>query len=196
MSTTRRFLPIRTYSDAWLQRHRETHARHAVFGTHRHPYLRETIERLARATTGEERPSLLDYGCGKGVFLREMRQSGQFRHVMGYDPAVDAFRQRPAQVYDIVLCLDVLDQTEDEFVEPLIEDVAQFAGRLAVFDVITVQVPELAHLNPRSAETWGELIGRRMVIDEMIVRAATEQELREGACPERVIVVGSPSRAS
>lgn len=196
MSTTRRFRPIRTYSDAWLQRHRETHARHAVFGTHRHPYLRKTIERLARATTGEERPSLLDYGCGKGVFLREMRQSGQFRHVMGYDPAVDAFRQRPAQVYDIVLCLDVLDQTEDEFVEPLIEDVAQFAGRFAVFDVITVQVPELAHLNPRSAETWGELIGRRMVIDEMIVRAATEQELREGACPERVIVVGSPSRAS
>ncbi|MGH7154764.1 MAG: methyltransferase domain-containing protein [Acetobacteraceae bacterium] len=194
MSPMRRFRPIRTYSDAWLQRHRDTHARHVVFGTHRHPYLRETIQRLAQASMGDERPSLLDYGCGKGVFLREMQQSGQFRYAMGYDPAVDAFRQRPAQVYDIVLCLDVLDQTEDEFVEPVIEDVAQFVGRFAVFDVITVQTPELAHLDPRSAEAWGEMIGRWMSVDEVIVRAATAEELREGACPERVIVIGSPSR--
>jgi len=42
-----RIQPIRTYSDAWLDRHRQTHARVPVFGTHRHPYLLETTRPLA-----------------------------------------------------------------------------------------------------------------------------------------------------
>jgi SAM-dependent methyltransferase len=186
-----RFRPICTVSESWLQRHRDTHSRHAEFGTHRHPYLHDLINRLAAELMGAEQPSLLDYGCGKGTFLREMSQSGRFRFVRGYDPAVTAFKLRPSQIYDLVVCLDVLDQAEDEFVEPIIEDVAQFAGRLAVFDVITVQTPRLTHLNPRSAATWKAIIGRRMSVEEVIVREATEDELREGACPERTIIVAS-----
>jgi SAM-dependent methyltransferase len=186
-----RFHPIRTFSESWLQRHRDTHSRHAQFGTHRHPYLHDLINRLAAELTGIEQPSLLDYGCGKGTFLREMSQLGRFRFVRGYDPAVTAFKLRPSQIYDLVVCLDVLDQAENEFVEPIIEDVAQFAGRLAVFDVITVQTPRLTHLNPRSAATWQEIIGRRMSVEDVIVREATEDELRQGACPERTIIVAS-----
>jgi SAM-dependent methyltransferase len=190
---TPRFRPIRTYSEAWLDRHRATHATRAVFGTHRHPYLRDTIGGIAAAAgPGTEKPSLLDYGCGKGVFLQEMSRSGWFRYVRGYDPAVEIFKARPAQRYDIVLCLDVLDQIEDEFVTAVIEDVAQFAARYAVFDIITVQTPALAHLNPRSAATWQEIIAAHMRIDEATIRPATPQELAEGACPERVIVIAAP----
>jgi 2-polyprenyl-3-methyl-5-hydroxy-6-metoxy-1,4-benzoquinol methylase len=188
MATPPRVRPIRTYSEAWLDRHRRTHATHAVFGTHRHPYLRDTIARLATAAGGAERPSLLDYGCGKGVLLQEIAASGVFRFVRGYDPAVDAFTARPAQLYDIVLCLDVLDQIEDQFVEPVISDVAQFTRRFALFDVITRQVPALEHLNPRSAEAWRDIIGRHLRIDDVTVRQSTAEELAEGACPERVII--------
>jgi Methyltransferase domain len=186
-----RFRPIRTYSESWLQLHQDTHSRNAEFGTHRHPYLHDLTKEIAAELTAGERPTLLDYGCGKGAFLREMSQSGWFRFARGYDPAVAAFKSRPSQVYDLVVCLDVLDQAEDEFVEPIINDVAQFAGRFAVFDVITVQTPRLSHLNPRPAATWKEIIGQHMAIDEMIVRKATEQELREGACPERAIFIVS-----
>jgi hypothetical protein len=188
----RRFRQIRTYSEPWLQRHRDTHSQHVEFGTHRHPYLHDLMKKIAAEFAGGDRPSLLDYGCGKGAFLGEMSRSGLFRFTRGYDPAVAAFRARPSQVYDLVVCLDVLDQTEDEFVEPIIEDVAQFTGRFAVFDVITVQTPRLSHLNPRSAETWKEILGRHLTIDQMIVRPATEDELRQGACPERTIFVVSP----
>lgn len=194
-ASIQRFRPIRTYNESWIQRHRNTHSRHAEFGTHRHPYLHDLINSVAKELTGAEQPTMLDYGCGKGAFLREMSQSWRFRFVRGYDPAVTAFKQRPSQLYDLVVCLDVLDQAEDEFVEPIIEDVAQFVGRFAVFDVITVQTPALAHLNPRSAATWKEIIGRHMSIDQMIVREATEEELRQGACPERAIIVASqPAR--
>jgi 2-polyprenyl-3-methyl-5-hydroxy-6-metoxy-1,4-benzoquinol methylase len=192
MVTLPQIRPIRTYSEAWLDRHRRTHATQALFGTHRHPYLRDTIARLAFAAAGSERPSLLDYGCGKGVFLREMAQSGLFRYVRGYDPAVDAFKTRPAQLYDIVLCLDVLDQLEDDFVEPVLTDVAQFTRRVALFDVITRQVPTLEHLNPRSAENWQDIIDRRMKVAEVTIRVATPEELAEGACPERMIISAEP----
>lgn len=185
---------VRTYSEEWLARHRATHAAHAVFGTHRHPYLRDRIADLAAAIGGPERPSLLDYGCGKGVFLAEMARSGLFRYVRGYDPAVDQFKTRPAQGYDLVLCLDVLDQIEDEFVAAVIDDVAQLALRFVLFDVITVQTPALAHLNPRSAAQWRDIIGRELEVVETEVRPASAEELAEGACPERVIVTAASRR--
>lgn len=184
--------PIVTSSESWLERHRATHARHPEFGTHRHPYLLEIIHGMAQELSSAEKPSLLDYGCGKGVFVQEMAATGWFRFARGYDPAVEAFKSRPAQPYDLVICLDVLDQLEDRFVEPVIEDVAQFAGGLALFDVITVQTPALAHLNPRSAREWEALIGARLPLDETIVRPASEEELRAGACPERAILIARP----
>lgn len=181
--------PIVTTSEEWLARHRANHARHPEFGTHRHPYLLEPIDTLAKDLTGLEKPSLLDYGCGKGTFLREMAATGWFRFVRGYDPAVQAFKARPAQQYDLVLCLDVLDQLEDAFVESVIEDVAQYAQRAALFDVITVQTPALAHLKPRSAEQWEKLIGAHMPLERTLIRPASAEELRAGACPERAILI-------
>lgn len=191
------FRPIRTFSDDWLQRHRQTHAAHAAFGTHRHPYLLDTMRQLVAsiAVIDGERPSLLDYGCGKGVFLREMNRSGLFGFVKGYDPAVDAFKPRPSQRYDVVVCLDVLDQLEDAFVEAVIQDVAQFTGRFALFDVITVQTLAFAHLNPRSPETWRQIIELHMRVTEMTMWASTPEELQQGACRERVIIVAEPCSA-
>lgn len=183
---------IVTSSESWLERHRATHARHPEFGTHRHPYLLEIIHAMAQELSSTEKPSLLDYGCGKGVFLNEMAATGWFRFVRGYDPAVQAFKARPAQPYDLVICLDVLDQLEAEYVEPVIEDVAQYTRGLALFDVITVQTPSLAHLDPRPARQWESLIGARLQLDETIVRPSSEEELRAGACPERAILIARP----
>jgi 2-polyprenyl-3-methyl-5-hydroxy-6-metoxy-1,4-benzoquinol methylase len=185
---------IRTYTDAWLQRHRATHQNHPAFGTHRHPYLHDLLRKIAdevKSETGEA-PTLLDYGCGKGAFIAEMSRLGLFRFIRGYDPAIDKFKLRPSQLYDIVVCLDVLDQIEDPFVDPLIEDVAQFTGRLALFNVITVQKPELAHLQPRSAPAWRDAISRAMDVQDLIVRQSLAEEIRTGACPERAIIQARP----
>jgi 2-polyprenyl-3-methyl-5-hydroxy-6-metoxy-1,4-benzoquinol methylase len=184
--------PIVTSSEAWLKRHRDTHAVHRVFGTHRHPYLLEHIEGIVKSLSSAEKPSLLDYGCGKGAFLQEMKQTGWFRFLRGYDPAVDAFKARPAQQYDVVVCLDVLDQLEEPFIGPLIEDVVQFTRCVALFDVITVQTAALAHLNPRSAAVWKELIGSRLRLQQTLVRQAPDEELQQGACPERTILIAAP----
>jgi hypothetical protein len=185
---------IRTFSDAHLQRHRDTHGRHKEFGTHRHPYLHETMRRVGRSlAAGEELPSLLDYGCGKGAFMVEMTRLKLFRYIRGYDPAMPTFSARPTQRYDVVTCLDVLDQLEDAFVEAAIRDVAQFTGRVAMFNVITRQSPQFAHLNPRSGPAWREIIAQRMRVSEMTIRPSTPAEIAQGACPERVIILAEPS---
>lgn len=182
---------IVTSSESWLARHRANHARHPEFGTHRHPYLREPLEALAKRIATPEKPSLLDYGCGKGAFLQDLTATGWFRFTRGYDPAVAAFKARPAQQYDIVLCIDVLDQLEESYVDALIEDVAQYTRCFALFDVITVQTPALAHLEPRSAQDWQQRIGARMRLEQTLIRPATAEELRAGACPERTILIAA-----
>ena len=186
---------IQTYSSSYLRRHRNTHAKHAVFGTHQHHYLRGHIQELVRVLTGAGKvtPNLLDYGCGKGVFLDEMRKLGIFGQAAGYDPAVSRFSNRPDRVFDLVTCLDVLDQVEDEFVPAAIEDVAQFTGSLALFSIITKQSPKFVHLQPRSAAVWDLLIGQQMKVLSNEVRTASAWEIaNEGACPERVIIVAAP----
>jgi 2-polyprenyl-3-methyl-5-hydroxy-6-metoxy-1,4-benzoquinol methylase len=74
---------IRTYSDGYLQRHRDTHASHLAFGTHQHPYLHDALRHPAASLTSKlnEQPSLLDYGCGKGVFISEVARLGLFRYI-------------------------------------------------------------------------------------------------------------------
>jgi hypothetical protein len=189
---------IQTFSDAYLQRHRDTHARHPEFGTHQHPYLHEKMRHLAGilSANADEPPSLLDYGCGKGAFMREMARLKLFRYIRGYDPAIPAFQARPAQSYDLVTCLDVLDQLEDSFVEAAIRDVAQFTGRIALFNVITRQSPQFEHLNPRSGPAWREIISRYMRVSDMTIRPATAEEMAQGACPERVIITAEPRGAT
>ena len=56
--------------------------------------------------------SLLDYGCGNGVFVDFLSQKG-FKQVEGYDPFVEKFRQKPEKQYDVVVLNDVLEHVEE-----------------------------------------------------------------------------------
>jgi 2-polyprenyl-3-methyl-5-hydroxy-6-metoxy-1,4-benzoquinol methylase len=186
--------PIRTIGAAYLNAHRDTHARHASFGTHRHPYLQDTVRHLALAFAGAERrkPSLLDYGCGKGAFIDEMQVLGAFAAIVGFDPAVERFATRPDRRYDIVTCLDVLDQVEDAYVDAVIEDVAQLTGATAVFSIITKQTAAKAHLKSRSALLWHQIIQGRLRVVSTMIRTAAPLEFAQGAAQERAIIVAAP----
>ena len=109
------------------------------YGRHRHDYLPPRIASLARSLATERPTGLhwLDYGCGKGTFLDEIRPLGLFASITGYDPGVKAFGTRPVGPFDLVTCLDVIDVVEPRYRDAAIADVCQLTTGLALFDVMT-----------------------------------------------------------
>jgi tetratricopeptide (TPR) repeat protein len=187
--------PVRvdTFSAAHLRKLRETHRAQERFGTHRHAYLIETMREVAHDLTaaGGGRPSLLDYGCGKGTFMQEMRALELFGDVTGYDPGIPGLDVKPDRPRDLVTCLDVLDQVEAGYRDQVVRDVAQFAGAAALFSIITRMAAHWAHLPVQRPQAWRSLIGRHMRVTRMIVRPSTPAEIAEGAAQERVIIVAA-----
>jgi SAM-dependent methyltransferase len=73
--------------------------------------MRNLLKRLRRAGL---RPtdSILDYGCGNGIFLQFLREQG-YTDVTGYDPYVAEYSQLPARQFDCVVANDVIEHCED-----------------------------------------------------------------------------------
>ena len=73
--------------------------------------LRNLLARLERAGLRKE-DSILDYGCGNGVFLQFLREKG-FTRVAGYDPFVAEFSSLPAGPFDCVVANDLIEHVPD-----------------------------------------------------------------------------------
>lgn len=180
-----------TYSSAHLRRHRDAHARTDGYGRHRHLYLHALMQQLAARLrqSGPARDlTWLDYGCGKGGFVEEIRPLGLFASITGHDPAVEAFRARPEGRFDLVTCLDVIDVVEPQFLDALIADVAAFTGGLALFDCLTMPSPA-GGLRPHKAFYWAQFVRRHMDVLETRVEFPGMQDF------ERVVLLAAPRPA-
>lgn len=56
--------------------------------------------------------TVLDFGCGKGGLVRELRRMLPDVVIHGYDPAISEFDVIPLKQYDMVACLDVLEHLD------------------------------------------------------------------------------------
>lgn len=131
----------------------------------------------------------LDYGCGKGGFIEQIRPFDLFATITGYDPAVPAFQDRPEGRYDLVTCLHVLDVVEPRFLDATMDDIARFIGGLAVFDVLT-RPKAVSGLRPHPPFYWTQLVRRHLDVVESNVEFAGMQDF------ERVVIVAAPRSAS
>ncbi|MGH7153368.1 MAG: methyltransferase domain-containing protein [Acetobacteraceae bacterium] len=156
-----------TYSSGHLRRFREAH-RTDAYGRHRHLYLHDAMREIAtslRSAKPTEHLSWLDYGCGKGGFIDEVRPLGLFATIVGYDPAVEAFHARPDRRFDAVTCLDVLDIVEPRFLSNVLADVAALTDGVALFDCLCRPKPGTP-LRPHPPFYWSHLVGQHMSVAE------------------------------
>jgi SAM-dependent methyltransferase len=72
---------------------------------------RNLLGRLRREGL-ETKHSVLDYGCGNGVFIQFLREQG-FGDVAGYDPFVPEFATSPQRQFDCVVANDVIEHVSD-----------------------------------------------------------------------------------
>ena len=154
---------LRTFDEADIRRQRLNHAISDRYGRTWHPYLNEFVVKLAKEIEPDEAGSvtLLDYGCGKGGFIEAMAKLGVFGAIAGYDPAVAAYAALPDRRYDIVTCLDVLDQVGKKFQTRVLDHIAQHSAHTAVFACLT-KPPAASGLKAHDADYWSNLVGQRM----------------------------------
>jgi 2-polyprenyl-3-methyl-5-hydroxy-6-metoxy-1,4-benzoquinol methylase len=60
--------------------------------------------------------SILDYGCGKGNLVRELKKQFPNLQVYGWDPSTHDFSEFP-EYADMIVSTDVLEHVEPEFID-------------------------------------------------------------------------------
>ena len=75
--------------------------------------LRNLLRRLRRAGI-KTTDSILDYGCGNGIFVDFLEHNG-YRNVTGYDPYVPEYAQLPVgrAPFDVIVNNDTLEHCDD-----------------------------------------------------------------------------------
>jgi hypothetical protein len=64
-----------------------------------------------------KQPKILDYGAGERTFEHTARWALPQARVTSYDPGIPEIDQQPTLEFDIVVCTDVLEHIEPQFVD-------------------------------------------------------------------------------
>jgi hypothetical protein len=103
----------------------------------------------------------LDYGCGKGTLKRELARLGAPPSctILEYDPAIEGKTEKPAAA-ELVVCGDVLEHIEPEFLNDVLDDIAGIALKMVFLVVATRPAQKFladgrnAHLIVKDADWW------------------------------------------
>lgn len=99
--------------------------------------------------------SILDYGCGKqtlGAALPNL-------NIVGYDPAIPELSKKPTPA-DLVVCGDVLEHVEPEYIDMVIEDLDKLSNKITFIVLSTRAAKKIlqdgrnAHLIIEKPEWW------------------------------------------
>ena len=125
------------------------------------PQIKELSDKVGGVIT------ILDYGCGRGNLVRTLNQEGF--EAMGYDPAVEEWNNTPMDPVDMVVCCDVLEHVEYEFIEVTLDRLKRLATK-AFFAVIALRPSDKtladgrnAHISLLSSEKWLSLLNSKFI---------------------------------
>jgi len=106
---------------------------------------------------------VLDYGCGKGKLKQGLRN--QPVTVYEYDPCI-LDKAGPPGPADVVVCIDVLEHIEPEYLDSVLEHMRTLALKGLFVTVSTTQgkrrLPDGSHvhINVHSFEFWENKLGK------------------------------------
>lgn len=147
------------YRDLIQKHHRDT-----SWGGDGAKWVQRVLQRIAHHNLKE--PSVLDYGCGQGKFGKELKAIRPDVEVWNYDPGRPEFKRLPPSPVDIVLCSDVLEHVEPEYIDEVIRHIRDLTKVEAVLNISTRLARHIlpdgrnAHLIVQPAQWWAECIER------------------------------------
>jgi hypothetical protein len=121
------FYSQNTISQEYAKQNRILHHLNPTYGVSavRH---KDTIKKLYEVTGSK---SLLDYGCGKGLLAKSLDFP-----IWEYDPAIPG-KDNPPRPADIVVCIDVLEHIEPEYLTAVLTDLARCVVKVGYFVIST-----------------------------------------------------------
>lgn len=113
--------------------------------------------------------TVLDYGCGKGRFARELRAIAPEQAVSEYDPAIAGkdFAPSPAEM---VVCSDVLEHVEPDRIEAVLGHIGELMTVCGLFSIHhgpaqkTLPDGRNAHLIQRGYGWWLKKLERHFSV--------------------------------
>lgn len=142
-------------SESYRKLNAELHETNPYFGVRGNQYV-PLIKYFAEKCKAF---SFLDYGCGKGTLVEELRSIEPMASVMGYDPAIRKYDLPPLPA-DVVTCLDVLEHVEPEYLDSVLADIKRLTKKVTILAIATRPAKKTlpdgrnAHLIVKPANWW------------------------------------------
>ena len=119
--------------------------------------------------------TLLDYGCGKGELYEEEDKSklGKPLHKFWkiynkdytlYDPGLEKFSKWPTGMYDMVICVDVMEHLPTQDLRWIIDSIISFAHKAVFLNIACYEALKKfpngknVHITVQEPEWWIDLV--------------------------------------
>lgn len=141
-------------SDTYRQQQQELHTTY-------HQYGMASVEfagRVSYLINELNIRQVLDYGAGKGRLAQHLKLQNPIR-LTQYDPAIADFAMQP-NPHEMVCCIDVLEHIEPEYLDAVLDHLADLTLRIAFVTVHTAAALKFlpdgrnAHLTQQPLEWW------------------------------------------
>ena len=126
--------------------------------------------------------SVLDYGCGKGNVIYNLKEQYPNCTFAGYDPGVDAFRNIPYAKFEGLICTDVLEHIEPGYIDNVLVHIDSLFTKSAFFIIDTVPARKKladgrnAHLILKNQEWWTTKITDKMPYSKIVKNNFNEKK--------------------
>lgn len=152
------------YTDQYLNLNKQLHQQNPNYGISGSRYSGEVLKLVDQYKTDD----ILDYGCGKGTLAKSLQMA-----IKEYDPAIEGKNANPAPA-DIVVCTDVLEHIEPDYIDWVIRDLGRCTKKVAFIVIHTGPAQKTlpdgrnTHLIQENKAWWWKKLNQAFDIDEML----------------------------
>ena len=97
------------------------------------------IKKIGALIQSTESRTLLDFGCGKGrqYTNKKVHENWNVEIPILYDPAIDEFAEMPDDIFDGVICTDVMEHIPECAIDKTLDNIISRAKRFVYFHIST-----------------------------------------------------------
>lgn len=144
--------------------------------------------------------SVLDFGCAHGELISCLKENFPSINFEGYDPGVDEYNTFPNKRYDCLVCNDVIEHIEPEYLDTTLNSINELFSNQCWLIIACYPAKKLlpdgrnAHLTVQTPEWWIDKICKTMtksrIISNEVVVKNPESDIRDKRTKRIVVPKG------